>query len=57
MKKNFIDPKLSISVFDSENIVTVSGGGKTASQLAEDSLKTSDFYKTNQDKVMEILEF
>ena len=57
MKKNFIDPKLCISVFDSENIVTVSGGEKTAARLAEDKMKKSDFYNENATQVLGFVEF
>ena len=29
MKKTFVNPEMNISLFDMENVVTVSGGGNT----------------------------
>ena len=54
MKKNFTEPKLMVSVFNEENVVTASGD-RTAAYKAEEAVRGQ--LNSYQDKVDVILAF
>ena len=58
MKKNYVEPQIKVSVFDTDSIVTASAMTEpTAVQLAEQGLRNSDFYSGNSERIQDILEF
>ena len=48
MKKSYYDPEMTVNLFEKENVVTASGiSNVTATELAEQGLRSSDFFGEN----------